>query len=388
MVNGEPAQGTSAPAPDPAGGLDPLLARLAQDGPVIERTDFPVGTLLPDGRLDLCKQALGPDGGRAVAAALRPGGPVRHLLMGTDLLGDAGAVAVTRAAAEAEVDTVYLGCNLIGPDGARGIGGALRDHPGVSGLWLKRNPLGGAGARTVAELIRDRSTLGTVDLVQTGLTGDHLDELTDLVDALGSAQNGVERLYLTGNRLGPEAGPVLARLFGDPGGIRELYVSATRLGDAGLHALARGLSAAARTSPGRVTRLAVGDNGAGPEAVEALVAAAVAAGVRVLSVGRVRASGFLGAAPNRLDDAATARIARVLAEGPHALAYLAVHGTGVSSRGALALEAGQAHATTGTHFVFGSGVARKIKRRLAARDLPIPAVPDEILAIRSVYRTA
>ncbi len=26
-----------------------------------ERTDFPRGTLLPDGRLDLCKQDLGPE---------------------------------------------------------------------------------------------------------------------------------------------------------------------------------------------------------------------------------------------------------------------------------------------------------------------------------------
>ncbi|NUU22448.1 MAG: ribonuclease inhibitor, partial [Streptomycetaceae bacterium] len=175
-------------------GLDPLLARLAEDGPVGERVDFPVGTLLPDGRLDLCKQDLGPDGGRAVAAALRPSGPVRHLLMGTDMLGDAGAIAVTRAAAEAEVDTVYLGCNLIGPDGARGIEGALRDNPGVSGLWLKRNPLGGTGARTVADLVRDGSPLTTVDLVQTGLTAGQLEDLAYLVDTLAAPPHGVERL--------------------------------------------------------------------------------------------------------------------------------------------------------------------------------------------------
>ncbi|MGW0658709.1 ribonuclease inhibitor [Streptodolium elevatio] len=369
--------------------LAPLLSRLAQDGPVAGRLDFPVGTLLPDGRLDLCKQDLGPDGGRVVAAALRPGGPVRHLLMGTDLLGDAGAVAVAHAAAGAGVDTVYLGCNLIGPEGADGITAALRDRPGVSGLWLKRNPLGGAGARTVAALVRDGTPLTTADLVQTGLTAADLPELVDVLTAPPQGVHRVERLFLTGNRLGPEAGTVLARLLGDPCGLRELYVSATALGDAGLLALRTGLARAARTAPGRLRRLAVGDNGAGPDAVAALVAAAVDAGVAVLSVGGVRASGFLGAASNRLDDAATGRIAGVLAERGHALVYLDLHGTGVTSRGALALEAGQERAATETHFVLGSGIARSVKRRLSARGLPAaPMVPDEVRAIRSVYRTA
>ncbi|WTW92784.1 ribonuclease inhibitor [Streptomycetaceae bacterium NBC_01309] len=383
------ADDAGAGDPDTAD-LEPLLSRLAQDGPVAERVDFPVGTLLPDGRLDLCKQDLGPDGGRAVAAALRPDGPVRHLLMGTDLLGDAGAVAVAHAASGAGVDTVYLGCNLIGPEGAHGIAAALRDRPGVSGLWLKRNPLGVAGARTVAALVRDGTPLTTADLVQTGLTAADLPGLVDALTApaRGPGRHRVERLFLTGNRLGPEAGPVLARLLGDPCGLRELYVSATALGDAGVRALGTGLARAGRTAPGRLRRLAVGDNGAGPEAVAALVAAAVDAGVEVLSVGGVRASGFLGAVPNRLDEAATARIAGVLAGREHALTYLDLHGTGVTSRGALALEAGQERAATGTHFVLGSGIARAVKRRLSARGLPAaPAVPNEVRAIRSVYRT-
>jgi hypothetical protein len=47
-----------------------------------------------------------------VAGALRPG-VVRHLLMGTDGLGDDGAAGVAQEAVGRGVETLYLGCNGI-----------------------------------------------------------------------------------------------------------------------------------------------------------------------------------------------------------------------------------------------------------------------------------
>src|SRR5205823_3849454 len=74
--------------------LTPLLEHLARGEAVSGPRAFPRGTLLPDGRLDLCKQGVGPLGTRAVASAL-PGHPqVVHLLLGADGLGNAGAEAV------------------------------------------------------------------------------------------------------------------------------------------------------------------------------------------------------------------------------------------------------------------------------------------------------
>src|SRR4051812_48041850 len=80
--------------------LKPLLEHLERDEPVPGRIDFPVGTLLPDGRLDLCKQGLGPEGTRAVAASLRSNTRVVHLLLGANGLGDEGAKAVADLARE------------------------------------------------------------------------------------------------------------------------------------------------------------------------------------------------------------------------------------------------------------------------------------------------
>jgi hypothetical protein len=46
--------------------LEPLLTWLRTGQGAARRLDFPIGTALPDGRLDLCKSDLGPAGAKAV----------------------------------------------------------------------------------------------------------------------------------------------------------------------------------------------------------------------------------------------------------------------------------------------------------------------------------
>ncbi|MEU3496434.1 hypothetical protein ABZ747_23455 [Kitasatospora cineracea] len=60
--------------PRPAAELAPLLAwlRTGTGTGTDRRIDFPAGTALPNGRLDLCKQQLGPQGTRLVADTLVP----------------------------------------------------------------------------------------------------------------------------------------------------------------------------------------------------------------------------------------------------------------------------------------------------------------------------
>ncbi len=279
--------------PRPADDLAPLLDWLRTGRTPAERLDFAAGTALPDGRLDLCKQALGPDGAAAVADALRPG-PVRHLLLGTDGLGDRGASTVTEKAAETGVETLYLGCNGITAGGVCRIADGLRASPqAVTGVWLKRNPLGadGGGGRAVADLIESARSLRTLDLVQTGLDATELDLLTGALTVADRQGRRIERLYVGGNPLGTEGARPLAALL-TSGAVGELYVAAARLGDEGALLLADALTTAPH---GRLRRLSVASNGIGPRAVAALVSAAVAAGVEVCDLGRVKAAGVLGA---------------------------------------------------------------------------------------------
>lgn len=374
----------------PAEEMAPVLAWLRRGEAVRARTAFPAGTALPDGRLDLCKQDLGPLGAAAVADALpRGGGPVKHLLLGTDGLGDGGAAAVAPKAVAAHVETLYLGCNAIGGAGVCEIANQLIAAPGVvKALWLKRNPVGADGVRAVAETVRAGTVLRTIDLTQTGLAAPDLAVLVDAMIAAGGGAHAIERLYIGGNRLGADGAQQLARLL-TAGAVAELYVSAARLGDPGAQVLAAALHAA---PPGALRRLSVASNGIGPAALAELVAAAAAAGVELVDAGRVKAAAILAADDNHLDEPGAATIAAALAAAPHRLAFLNLRYTDLGSPGALRLLEGAQRAATPTRFLLGGGIAKRVKKELTALAAEIPAsvfdVAPDVRAIRSVYRTA
>ncbi|MFG1669485.1 ribonuclease inhibitor [Streptomyces sp. Y7] len=378
--------GVSSVVPRPTADLGPLLRWLRAGRPTGERLDFAAGTALPDGRLDLCKQGLGAEGAALVADALAEGpSPVRHLLLGTDGLGDDGAAVVAGTATD--VETLYLGCNGITAGGACRIADRLRASPQVvTGLWLKRNPLGGDGGRAAAELVESARSLRTLDLVQTGLDARAVAVLADAV--LAAAGNGrrIERLFVGGNPLGERGARALAALV-EAGAVDELYVSAARLGDAGALCLADALE---RAPHGRLARLSLASNGIGPRAAARLVAAATASGVTLLDLGRVRAAAVLAAADNRVDLAAAEEMARVLAGQEHRLAHLVLTHTGMRSREAHRLLDTARDAVTATRFVLGQGIAASIKRRLdvLSAHVPLPVVAADVAAVRSVHRTA
>lgn len=365
--------------------LEPLLTWLRTGAVAQARLDFPAGTALPDGRLDLCKQDLGPTGAALVAGELRPG-VVRHLLLGTDDLGDDGAAGVAVAAVEREVETLYLGCNGITSAGACRIADSLRMSPQagrVTGVWLKRNPLGDGAGEAAASIVASARLLRTLDLVQTGLTAPGLAVLVAaLITAAGSGRR-IERLYVGGNPLGPAGAEHLADLI-RADVVTELYASAAGLGDGGAATLA-----AALLPGGRLRRLSVASNGIGPAPAAGLVVAAASAGVAVCDLGRVRAAGVLTAADNHLDEPAMIAIAGALADRPHGLRHLVLSDTGLRSREAHHLLDTAQRAVTPTRFVLGKGIATSIRRRLAAlaADIPDhPPIPDDVAAIRSVHR--
>ncbi|MFD0573249.1 hypothetical protein ACFQ0T_33475 [Kitasatospora gansuensis] len=85
---------------------------------------------------------------------------MRHLLLGTDRLGDQGAATLTARTLATEVTTLYMGCNNITTTGACRIADHLRASPQtVQALWLKRNPLGDAAAEVVRSAAAARASL-------------------------------------------------------------------------------------------------------------------------------------------------------------------------------------------------------------------------------------
>ncbi|MCX5417567.1 gala protein [Streptomyces sp. NBC_00059] len=355
--------------------LNPLVERLGGEQAVGSDEVFPVGTLRADGRVDLCKQGLGAAGAALLMPALARSPHAGHVLLGTNSLGDEGACSVADALRDVRghgLRTVYLGCNRIGAEGAAALAGALSGDSTVRALWLKRNPLGDTGVRALVPMLARTTSLRTLDLVNTGVTTAGLEAL---LDALTSREQPLERLFLGGNGLGPDAAPLLAALIRDAG-VRELYVPANHLGDAGAAVLA------ASAGPERPVRLGLGGNGIGPAGAGALADALD--GIEALDLGRPMSQRSLGAAGNATGDAGAHALALALPGSP--LRRLELAHTGLTGRGAKAL-LGAVGADCRLEYVgLGPGLPRKVKRSFATRLRPDHGAHPDLRAIRSVYR--
>ncbi|GAA2078230.1 gala protein [Actinomadura alba] len=360
------------PLADPAH-LEPLLARLALPDPVEADEPFPLGTVRPDGRIDLCKQGLGPAGVARLLPVAAASPHAVHLLLGTNAIGDAGARSIAEALAPGHgLETLYLGCNRIGPDGATALAGRLAGDDTVHALWLKRNPVGDAGVGALAAMLRRNRVIRTLDLVNTGLTAEGL---RALLTVLAERSRPVERLFLGGNGLGADSAGLLTALIRDAG-VRELYLPANHLGDAGAAALA------AAADPARPVRLGLGGNGIGPEGARALAEALD--GIEALDLGRPPSERTLGAPPNVTGDAGATLLAAALPGSP--LRRLELRHTGLTGRGAKTLLAGVTADTRLEYVGLGPGVPRRVKRALAPRLRPAARTHPDVHAIGSLYR--
>ncbi|MEU5806145.1 gala protein [Streptomyces sp. NPDC047718] len=362
------------PLTDPAS-LDPLLARLAAAEEVAADETFPLGTLRADGRVDLCKQGLGPAGAARVAAVAARSPHARHLLLGTNSIGDEGARTLAGALGDGHgLHTLYLGCNRIGPDGVAALADALADDTSVRALWLKRNPVLAGGAATLAALLRRNRTLRTLDLVNTGIGSDGV---RLLLDALRTRETPLERLFLGGNGLTADDAPLLAALIREAG-VRELYLPANHLGDEGTAVLA----AAAAADTGRPVRLGLGGNGIGPAGARALADAL--GGIEALDLGRALSERSLGSTGNTTGDEGAYALAAALPGSP--LRRLELRHTGLTGRGAKSLLAAVPDGSPLEYVGLGPGLPRKVKRSFAGRLRPSRGAHPDLGAITSVYR--
>lgn len=354
--------------------FDPLLTRLTVSEAVTDVEEFPRGTLQSDGRLDLCKQGVGPAlTGRIVSAAVRS--PlVRHLLLGTNGLGAEGARAVADALHPGHgVETLYLGCNRIDPTGVDALATRLEADDTVRALWLKRNPVGDAGVARLAAALAVNSTVRTLDLVNTGMS---VRGLTVLADALAAREQKLQRLFLGGNGFGPEAVPALGRLIHDAG-VHEIYLAANHLGDTGAAALAA-------LADGVPMTLGLGGNGLTPAGVRAV--ARHLATWTALDLARPPSERALGAHGNVVGDEGAAALAEALPAAR--LRRLDLRRTEVGGRGAKLLVAALEGHPTMEYLGINGGVPRRARRRAATlvADRPVTAPHADIRAIASVYR--
>lgn len=380
--------------PCPAYELELLLEWIAGDHRSATPVTFTRGTALPDGRLDLCKQALGVEGAIRVLESIDGNRHIRSLLLGTEGLGDRGATAAAALIREARapaLETLYLGCNHIGEPGIAALSDALaREDSPVRALWLKRNPIGPEGALRIAELLRSQPGLRVLDLTNTGLTDAGAVVIAEALREQAEGEAGLECLLIGSNGVGLRGAEALADLLAVTSHLRELTLSVSRLADAGAKALARGLA-----QNRSLEALDLGSCAIGPAGLMALLEACVELPrLHTLDLGTTPSTLALGERDNALGDAEGGRLLGDYLRRQPALRRLDLRGAGIRSKGALAIDAALDENHTLLECRLGKHVARKIKRRIAAKlerhrsDAPeLPGVPEHVKAILSVYRS-
>ena len=328
-----PIRGVIEIAPPDLEEIAPLVAHLQSDRPVEKQTQFPRGTVMPDGRLDLCKQSVGALGCRLITDALAGNTTITSLLLGTDGIGDAGAEDVARLISHnPRLETVYLGCNFIGPKGAAQIADALAANASVTGLWLKRNPLGTEGVKCLADMLRHNRTLRVLDMVDTA---PGQDGMTALLDVLTYHNRTLERVYLGGCRITPDHARQIGMLLRQNATLKALMLNVNTLGDVSMSWFADGLQ-----HNHTLEELGLASNGVTHEGASVLLP--VVGGhtaLRSLDLGYSASTQVLGAQANRLGDAG-AEMAGEMLRRNSALRRLNLRRNGIREAGRASLCAG------------------------------------------------
>ncbi len=300
--------------------LSPIFAHLAS-GRGAAGASFPRGATFEDGRLDLCKQVVGPEWIGALTRAVRAGGAaagVEHFLIGNNVVGDAGAEEIARMIADPDaprLKTLYLAGNAFGAEGARALAGALAEDESVESLWLKRNPLGPKSGAAFGETLARNRTIRTLDLSNAALG----DEGVEALFARMAENRALRTLYLDANGLGPRAARAIAAYLEavkarGGAGLSGLFIGVNRLGCDGARALAEALDGYAP-----LVRLDLGANRIERDGRDAVLATARGApSLGFLGLGFYKSGSDLGELPNWFGDDGAAAVADHLA-APSAL---------------------------------------------------------------------
>lgn len=214
-----------------SGDLQPIIEFIAGNQP-LPSTDkvFPVGTITPDGRLDLCKQKLGVEGITRIVAALKQNYLIKHVLLGTNSFGNPGAIAVGELLkVNTTIETVYLGCNYIEEEGCAAICEALELNNTVRSLWFKRNPIGAGSIPSIVRLLQWNPNIRTLDLVNI-CVGDAIHELLNYL----MTNTSIERLYVGGNYMTADTMLYFNKMLSGNKHLQGLYLSANCIGNEGV----------------------------------------------------------------------------------------------------------------------------------------------------------
>ena len=374
-TSGPYSESITNPKPMPVDVSDPNEFNLffdylkSAEAPPQSDTVFIRGAMFPDGRMDLCKQVVGPESIERLCDTVLESKIVKHFLLGNNVAlqenEETGAQAFARLINGSQVQTYYLAGNNIGSKGIKIMAEALETNHDCKALWLKRNPIGSLGASYLNAMLKMNTTLVLLDLHNCAL-GDE-----GVTNLLAGELPALKHLYLDAN--GIESTTAVAQ-WCRTGRPVTLFMSINRLGDQNIMELARAL-----TNSTTLKRLCLASTHLENAGVKALVEMALSCPkLRSLDLGCYKSTGDLGEHPgNFYDDTVLSDLVRLL-ESSSSLKYLNTVNCKISAEGLLSLpRVPWISLDLGVgpwHHVHEPGILRTIKQ------------PKRVIHIDSIYR--
>ncbi len=358
--------------------LDGLIGFLESDAPIEEIQAFARGTLLPDGRLDLCKQSVGAVGCARIVEALQNNSRVKSVLLGTDAIGDQGVFAVAQLVeSNPNLEVIYLGCNNISSVGAAEIARVMANNSSVKGLWLKRNPIGGDGVAALAAMLQTNAHLQILDIVNCGFS---VASFARLCETLRTDNRTLTRLYTGGNGLGAVSAAHLGEVLNENNALQGLFLNVGDLGDEGTQFLVETLKPSAS-----LRDLGLGSNAIGIAGLRAL--SENCAALESLDLGRAASQTALGASGN--DFAGGGQLCADLMDSARVLRRLNLRGTRLKTDDfAPIFDAAKTHPNL-CELQLDVPLRADVKANLAGNRAANPIAREAgVELIKSVYRTA
>jgi Ran GTPase-activating protein (RanGAP) involved in mRNA processing and transport len=293
---------------------------------------FTRGAIYPDGRMDLCKQVVGPTHIGTLMDSMRDNPNIKHFLLGNNIMGTVGCIAVKEFLLnphEPRIHTWYLAGNDINNIGISHLIDGLVHDTDVRELWLKRNPIRDTGMPHIQRLLETNNYIHTLDLHNTAIFDSGMKYVCD-----GLKKNtSLRKLYLDANAIGPIGVDYLIDYFKqiiseNRIGITSLWLEMNRIGDDAMIKLVNVLK-----DYKHLERLCIGSNMLTCVSMEAIYYAFKDHNnIKVLDLGMYKSTADMGEITNRIGDIGAQFVGKIILENK-SIKYMSILHNDITKNG-------------------------------------------------------
>jgi Ran GTPase-activating protein (RanGAP) involved in mRNA processing and transport len=281
---------------------------------------FLKGVITTDGRLDLCKQVIGPDGIKPLLDSIENNKQINRLLLGNNIIGDNGGRLIGEfiKSGKSPLNVWYIAGNNLTAEGIRPIAEALGNDKQVTGLWLKRNPLRSDGMIWIGKLMQTNKNIQVLDLLNCGLLDDGVKILFDSLNE----NKTLKHIYLSANGITPIGLNYINDYYKNGNSSFEtLFLGCNRIGNEGVKIISEFLK-----YDSKLERLNLASSRIGAEGMKCLAESLkLHPKLSVLDLGYMRATMDLGELGNYIEDEGAYYLAKLLKENTQLLSINITH---------------------------------------------------------------